>query len=125
MLSNVKLIADALGEVRDIDVMVERLRKSRKGKPWRNGRHWTPSSPIWSLGEQAFENSSKRPWTISNAGIFTPVRSFRGTGDGLVAKGKPVPGIKVKAPSVKTLSDHRLSLTGAFVVATLDTTVRG
>jgi CHAD domain-containing protein len=33
MLSNVKLIADALGEVRDIDVMVGRLQQSRRGKP--------------------------------------------------------------------------------------------
>lgn len=32
MLGSVKLLADALGEVRDVDVLVERLRNSRKGK---------------------------------------------------------------------------------------------
>lgn len=33
MLKNVKLLADSLGEIRDIDVLVKRLDSSRKGKP--------------------------------------------------------------------------------------------
>lgn len=33
MLDSVKMLADALGEVRDLDVMIGRLSDSRKGKP--------------------------------------------------------------------------------------------